>query len=404
MLPKPQLIGNSDKTSRIHLFPATLALLIFVITALAGNFIATSIENLYVHALAPFILAQTISGSALQQAAFRQPDLLPIYGSSEMLAKGTPFRTNKFFSSYPSGFNVFIVAKVGNASLDIAQNLAAVGPDLRGKKVIISFTPSMFINDEVSKEAYAGNFSDLHANALIFNPGLNRTLKQHAALRMLQYPDTLSNDPILTFALKRLANNTFLDTVLYDAVFPLGRLHIFILRMQDHFEVLNFLRKHHPNPRFFHQPHEINWNEGLPPLIPNQNFNPPNNTNGNLYENGSLCPEDQKYLETISKSKEWEDLRMVLDILKQEHAQPLIMTRPINGSLYASKGITAMGQQAYYNKLRELVGLYDMPLIDFHEYTNDSSFSSDEFSHSNEKGWLIVNQTIDAFFHGKIHY
>ncbi len=175
--------------------------------------------------LAPLMLPQSNVGSALQQAAFRQPDLLVVYGSSEMLNEATAYGAFQFFQYYPTGFNVYEVAKSGATSLDIAQDLAAIGPELRGKKVVFSFTPTMFNAPEVTPLAYAANFSLLHANALIFDLYLSLETKQTAAQRMNDYPDTLNGDPVLQFAVQQLACKCWYGSSLYALSFPLGQIN-----------------------------------------------------------------------------------------------------------------------------------------------------------------------------------
>ena len=143
-----------------------------------------------VNTLAPRGLKQGFIGSVLQEAAFGQSDLLPVYGTSEIYNEIDENSANQFFQTYPTGFTVFEVASGGVASLEIAQNLAALGPVLKGKKVVISFTPSMFTIPEVDLKAYAGDFSRLHANEMVFSPFISFGLKQRTAARMLDYPDT----------------------------------------------------------------------------------------------------------------------------------------------------------------------------------------------------------------------
>ncbi len=127
-----------------HLLPALAALLILFGLLVGGSFYARSVELSYVNALAPDRLKQTDLGSALQEAAFRRPDLLPVFGSSEILDEDDENSAYRFFQTYPTGFTVFEVGMGGITSLEIAQSLAALRPDIKGKKVVISFTPSMF--------------------------------------------------------------------------------------------------------------------------------------------------------------------------------------------------------------------------------------------------------------------
>jgi D-alanine transfer protein len=138
-------IMNKDLKSKYpHIVSFSLAILMISGLLIYGIFYAHSMEQKYIHAIAPLIISQSSIGSALQQVAFEQPDLLMVYGSSEMFVENTPFLPSRFFQDYPTGFEVYAVARVDATSLDIAQDLAAIGPELRGKKVVFSFTPSMF--------------------------------------------------------------------------------------------------------------------------------------------------------------------------------------------------------------------------------------------------------------------
>ena len=203
-----------------------------------------SLEGRYVNALAPLDLTQTINGIALQRAALYQSDLLPVYGSSEITIIDTPYDAEKFFATYPTGFTVFQVANLGAASLTMAQDLAALGPDLHGKKIVISFSPTTFTMSELPQDYYAGNFSPLHAYEMIFSPYLSSALKIDAAKRMLDFPATLQNESFLDFAIIQLTSTSRANRILYDLSWPLGELQIMTMRLQDHAEVVSYLWSH----------------------------------------------------------------------------------------------------------------------------------------------------------------
>src|SRR5436309_4218307 len=69
---------------RPHLGPIVVALLLVMGGLVGWGQYARSVEGRNIHALAPLLFSQKIVGSALQAAAFRQSDLLPFYGSSEL--------------------------------------------------------------------------------------------------------------------------------------------------------------------------------------------------------------------------------------------------------------------------------------------------------------------------------
>ncbi len=188
-----------------HLGAISIALTLFVLGLVSVDVFTHWLVQQYVHTLAPEIFDQKNHGVILQKAAFAQSDLLPIYGSSE-LVRTEPNHASLFFQDYPTGFTIFPVGNRGAPPLILIESLAAVGRDLQGKKVVISISPIWFTSHEVLRQdAYAGNFSPLQASELVFSTDLSFDLKRELARRMLFYRSTVEGDPILMFALEQLA-------------------------------------------------------------------------------------------------------------------------------------------------------------------------------------------------------
>ena len=137
------------KKATPHLIPALLAIVMVIGLLAVFSLFASVVELKSVDVLAPLGLRQAFIGSVLQEAALQQPDLLPVYGTSEIYNEQDENSAPQFFQSYPTGFTVFEVAAGGVASLEMAQNIAALAPVIKGKKVVISFTPSMFTIPQV---------------------------------------------------------------------------------------------------------------------------------------------------------------------------------------------------------------------------------------------------------------
>ena len=232
-------------------------------------------------------------------------------------------------------------------------------------------------------------------------------VKQTAARRMLEYPDTVSasNDLILSYALQNLAGGTLYNRIMYALTLPLGQLDSLILHLQDHYEVWSFIQGH-PNidQTTKRQIKTIDWDAEIAKAEAQQKANANNNPFG--IENVTWVEQYhqiQQYLTSINNSEEWVDLAILLEILKELGAQPLFLSRPINGTLSTASGISENGRQAFYTKLQSQVGAYNMPLVNFQQYTDDPFFSIDESSHPSRKGWAVVDKTLDAFYHGNIH-
>jgi D-alanine transfer protein len=406
---KSNEFSPQEGASFTHLIPALLTLLILAGALIYGDRYSSSLENEYVHTLAPLLKPQVNNGIVIQQAALRQPDLLPVYGSSEMINTATDLRAIHFFSDYPTGFMVMDIAKAGDTSLNLAQNLATLGSALKGKKVVISFTSAAFNFPKVNTDAYAANFSSMHALGLIFSPYLSVSVKEHAAKRMLEYPETLIKDPILNFAIQNLASDTFTGNVSYALIYPLGQLENLVIRMQDHYAIKQLMNLRKTWPKVKYRPRTIDWDaliaqvnaqeaaKGTQPTLPK-----PTDEWARKYPqifSKNPTSSDATYLHTLENSKEWDDLKILLEVLKQLDARPLMLSRPINGFLYSASGISQSAQLVYYTKLEEMVTPYHFPLVDFREYINDPYFSVDIASHTGPKGWAIVDQTLDAFYH-----
>lgn len=399
----------------VHLIAMLAAVLLLGAALVAGQAYAEALENRYVHALAPAHARLNIVGSALTKAALQQPDLLPVFGASEVLVQPSPYQAADFFKNYPTGFETFEVAKAGVASLINAETIAALGPDLRGKKIVITYTPSVFSAKRANHVVYAGLFSRLHANELAFSTQLSFETKQEAAQRLLDYPGTLKKDQILQFALQHLAGDSPLDRALYDVTWPLGKLQTWILELQDHFQTVSYiLSKPGLNPDVTRQPATIDWNQLATRARQEQMQNANNNPYG--FDNKiwsqqfdhQFTPQpdgsrDQAYIAAVDNSAEWTDLDILLRTLTELGAQPLLLGRPINRAYFEALGISPAAQQVFYDRLHQIAARYHVPVVDFENYGDDKFFGIDPSPHTSREGWIYVDQVLDEFFHGALH-
>jgi poly-D-alanine transfer protein DltD len=111
-----------------HLAAACAALGLAAILLLTGSIYARWLEKRTVHSVATEVSDQMTIGEAFLQEAVRQPDLLVVVGSSELLAENGANQANHFFQTYPTGFNTYIFAREGMTSLNMAQVSLRQGP------------------------------------------------------------------------------------------------------------------------------------------------------------------------------------------------------------------------------------------------------------------------------------
>jgi D-alanine transfer protein len=389
---------KNDKLNTPHVAAASIALgavacILLVVTALGE-----SLERRYIHALAPILFPQKNQGIALQRIAFGQSDLLPFYGSSE-LVKPAPNKAVEFYRTYPTGFDVFPVAKAGSASLILLQKLAAVGSDLRGKKVAISLSPTWFFHKSVSAAYYNGNFSLLHAGELIYSRHLSFDLKRDIARRMLEYPESLDKSVLAAFALRQLASDSPLNRAMYYATVPLGLLENGILRTQDHFLTLFYLFREsgrlHSNVR--RSERGVNWDSLIAEAASQVGVH-------NDLDSEPVGPEKgcEMFAANVRNAREWIDFELLLRGLKELEARPLLLSIPIDGRYFDSFGVGRLFRDLYYKRIRELAQAHGVPLIDFAEHDLDEDFIAGHHDHLTGKGWLYFDKALNDFFHDRL--
>jgi D-alanine transfer protein len=397
-----------------HLLPAFVAVVSVVGFFVAFAVYARGIERRYIHALAPKQFDAKNQGSALQKEVLRHPDLLPIYGSSELL-NFIPYQRlyhgSEFFKSYPTGFTIFPIGKEATTPLLFLQKIAGLGEELRGKKIVISLCADWYFNrDSAHPLAYAGNYSRLHAYQLAFSFDLGLQLRQEAAKRMLAYPKTLEGDRLLKFALENLSDHSPTCLAAYHASLLLGRIQTLILVLQDHWETVSFISKQDDlTPEVPRTPIEVDWQDVL--VRAEQVYHQHANNNPFGFDNDfwrvrfnrireMYSVRTAQFLRNLDKGTEWTDLDLLLQSLRTLGAQPLLISAPIHGGYWEHfQGISYVCRRAYYEKLRKLARAYNMALQDFADHDCELYFTIDQSNHLSPKGWMWYNRAIDAFYH-----
>lgn len=389
-----------------HLIAASVALFVLALAVAGGWIWCSQLEARYVSALARDLSDAKLQGVALQRAAFEQPDLLVLYGSSELM-RDVPNTAAQFFAEYPSGFRVFPVGKMGTGMLSMVQKIAAAGTSVRGRKVAYSLSPSLFFEPTIDPSYYSGNFSALQARQLAYSTHLSFGLKRDIARRMLVYPDTLENHWLLESTLRRLARSSNLDRVLYYVTLPLGMMQNFVGRVQDHFEAaIDILSQPDLPESPLKKRRILNWAEHLrqadgiaralaakaaATAKPPNPWKPPAR-----HPRGSR---DALWLAKMNKATEWTDLNLLLRTLRELGARPLLLSMPVHAADLEAVGVSKKARAAYPQRMHDAVAPFGMPLVYFKQHEDDPLFFSDHFDHLGAKGWVYYDETLDAFFH-----
>jgi len=236
------MTGAGGRTDMPHLFSVLIASALAAAVLFTGRMVAIHSEDTTVTSTAPELFPLKNQGLAFQRAAAHARNVLPLYGTSELLIPAIPEKGDNFFRTAPTGFQVSPVGGGGANLLVMLQRIGALGADLHGKRLVVSLSPGWFLRVKSSWRGYEGNFSPMAASEMIFGTALDFRLKRDIASRMLECPSTLKRLPLLRFALRRLASGRWVDRAIFCALWPAGKLQTNVLELQDHAAALNYIR------------------------------------------------------------------------------------------------------------------------------------------------------------------
>jgi D-alanine transfer protein len=377
----------NERSGTPHLVSALIACTTIIAILCSGRLVAIQLERKTVHRIAPKDFFMKNQGLAFERAAARRPDILLLYGSSELIDP-IPNRASDFFSSAPTGFQVCPVGKAGATSLIILQKLGALGSELRGRKVAISLSASSFLAPSVRPDYYAGNFSLIAASSILFGNTIDFNLKSAIARRMLQFPDTLAEDGLVELAARCFASDRPVDRIILMGIWPIGKLQNAMLDLQDHFEALVYILAEGRSipdwlrPTHLHRPHT------------SKSTYAEDQRSGSF---NSIRPaRDAAFRARIAAASEWTDVELLFRTLAQLKADPLILSMPIAAN--AARGVSRSAREVYYERMRELAQQYHFPVIEFEQHDADPSFLIARREHPTPRGWMVYNRALDDFF------
>lgn len=336
---------------------------------------------------------QVAQGRVLQVAAFERADLLPLYGSSEV--RGAQFAGNDVLREVRAGFLLLPVGRGGTTSLAMAQYLAGVGGAARGRPVAISISPQWFVwRLAVDPDQYAGSFSRLHAHEVVFSTRLGWALRRDLARRMRDHPRTLRRDPVLRLGVACLADGRLPGRLALAALWPLGTLERVVLRLQDQWEALRLVRRRQAEAA----PVEpaagpVDWDRMLARAAAAERARRATEPAARA----AAEPGAPVFLDRVARSAEWEDLDLLLRVLADLDARPLLLAMPLNGTYYDAVGIPRAVREAYYSRLRRAVAARGFSMVDLSGHDGDPLFLRDFGGHPTVEGWVHYARALEAF-------
>lgn len=345
-------------------------------------------------------------GLELQKKSVQKDDNLLIFGSSELGAILPPFYPVNFFEDKKSGFQVNLIGRGHTQSIVHAMDFGALGDSIKNKKAVFILSPQWFDVKGLEPVDFNMNFSELQFYAFMFNKDIDKSLK----LRLSQRMDYLLTEGqnvghVKTYCYLYSKNNILTDATLY-ILQPYYRFKYYILSIKDKMRTYEVLKQHKNSVNVkAGSAVQFDWNmekqkaAEAGKLASNNNDFGIENNYYNTYIKDKLESlkggyKDKSYL----KSPEYDDLKFLLDLCKEQNIKPLFISVPVHGKWYDYEAFDKSDRSQYYQKVTALIKSYNFEVADFSKYEYEDYFLKD-IMHLGWKGWVYVDEAINNYYH-----
>lgn len=350
---------------------------------------------------------EVLLGSIFQRKAMETRDVLPIYGSSE-LGTGHDFNPTHVFANRPTHFTPFIVGRGSCQTLTHILNIVAHN-SIEDRKIVITFSPDWYEDlHGLPNDRLSMNSSPLKVYDVLFNSDLSRPLKDRITQRILDLPLVASEDSLLKDYLGTYLSSDWKSPIKHLLLWPLARLDYASLQIQDAKNVKRSTSEldrrivaelASPTPD---QP--INWDKLKKQAVTEAQTKMRNDLNiaDNLYAQ-NIRPniqDSQKEVKKLTPSVEYNDLELMLDLLREKHVNALFVMIPYNGLFRDYTGLPSAIRQAYYDKISQIIQDRGFQFVNFSSHEKELYFMQDA-SHLGWKGWAELDHFLDAFYHNE---
>ena len=102
---------------------------------------------------------------------------------------------------------------------------------------------------------------------------------------------------------------------------------------------------------------------------------------------------------SYSRSKEYDDLRILFAVCREKEIEPLFIHVPLHGPWSDYTGFGADRRAEYYQNVREIAAEYDVQTLDLTGHEYEEYFMCDTM-HLGWKGWLAVDKALIEYYYG----
>ncbi len=333
---------------------------------------------------------------------------IPVLGSSE-LSYSSSVLTNSahpsvMFRNGSSDFNMILIGRGYMQSLHHAMVLGAIADDIPCGKAVLILSPQWFTKEHLSSEIYSSRFSESIYADFIKNPKISCETKTAVTERVLEL---LSADESQKARVEK-----------YRAVYLMHTLDPFThIEMGTYDLFMNYKRLFLLNLELYKLPSDkaegpllnvgsVDWSEKMAAAESEGKASCTTNDLG-IYDNYYNTYVKDSFDETKNSSvnesylvsKEYDDLRLFLDVCRETGIEPMLVSVPVHGLWYDHIGWKKEDREAYYRKIRGICSEYGVRLADFSDKEYEPYFLQD-IMHLGWKGWVYIDKAVYKFYKG----
>ena len=353
---------------------------------------------------------EKITGMYLLKQSAAQGDNLIIYGSSELRTTEISTHPSNFFAGNRSGFQVNLVGRGSCQSLIHAISIAATGDSLTGQKVVLITSPQSYVEDGIAADLFMANFSKQQYLELLQANDVSTEVKAYLSARVLelleQYETETDSTPDLPirYLAESYANPTPVYSLRRVLLMPYYAFSRYLYDLDDKTSARSLL-KSVDKITLFPSPDKIDWPEESATALAEAERMTENNDFGMLddyyttYIGTRISRQEGKDRGLYySVSREYDDLRILLETCRQKGIEPLFVHVPLHGQWSDYTGFPAERRNDYYNNVRDIVTEYGVEMLDLTAHEYNKYFLCDVM-HLGWKGWLEVDKALIEYYY-----
>ncbi|MCI8443418.1 MAG: D-alanyl-lipoteichoic acid biosynthesis protein DltD [Provencibacterium sp.] len=354
---------------------------------------------------------EKITGQVLLQQSAAREDTLLIFGSSELRTTEISTHPANFFAGKRADFQVDLIGRGSCQSLIHAIQIAASGEALRGKKVLLITSPQSYVPEGIAPDLFMANFSAQQYLALLADGALSDEVKTYLSRRVAELteeyrtlPDAAPIDPAIAALARHRAEPSAFSRVTNGLLTPYYALNRYLLQMKDRVSVRKILAAGEDYPAPGKLP-AIDWAAEEQAALREGEAMSSNNDFGMLNDYyttyiGSRLQrqKDRDSALSYSRSKEYDDLRILFEICREKGVEPLFIHVPLHGTWSDYTGFPSERRAEYYRNVREIVKEYGIEMLDLTGHEYEEYFMCDTM-HLGWRGWLAVDKALIDYYY-----